>query len=111
MSLGCSPIHNTASNQGLAPQLASHHYLASSIEGFVPLHECSATDPPYGTASAAYGAGTITSDLTEGTWPSTDPVSTLMGYDDGVTDINPSIYPPVPDPTLAPGTVTTIQAG
>ena len=55
MLLGYPGIHSTPLNQGLSPHLASHPYSASTIEGFAPLHECSATDPPYGTASAAYG--------------------------------------------------------
>ena len=111
MWLGYPSIHSTPLNQGLAPHLASHSYSASTIEGFLPLHDYSATDPACGTTSAACGAGTNTGDLTKGIWPSTDPVPTLMGYDDGVADMSPSIYPPVPNPTLAPGTVNTIQAG
>ncbi len=70
-----------------------------------------ATNATYGAINAAYGAGTNTGDLTTGIWPSTDPVSTLMGYDHGVADINPSVYPLVPNPTLAPGTTTPVQAG
>lgn len=72
-----------------------------------------ATDKAYGDASAAYAAGTNTDDLTRSIWPSTDPVSTSMGYDNGVADINPTVYPLIHNPTLAPGNVTTtpVQAG
>ena len=125
MSLGFPGIHSTPFNQGLAPHLASHPYSASTIEGLAPLHDYSATDLAYGTASmaygatsavydttsAAYGAGTGLGDLTKGIRPPTDSVPTLMAYDDGVTDINPGIYSPVPNPTLAPGTITTVQGG
>ena len=111
MSWGYPSLHSTPFNQGLAPHFASHPYLTGTIDGFTPLDDYSATDPAYGTTSAAYGAGTNTGDLAESIWPPTDPVSTLMAYDDGVTDINPSIYPPVSNPTLAPGTTIPNQAG
>ena len=125
MSLGYPGIHSTPSNQGRGPDLASHRYLASTTEDFTPLDDYGATDPAYdtasaaygtisaacGTTSAAYGAGTNTYDLTKGIWPSTDPVSTSMSYNHGDANITPGIYPPVPNPTLAPGPITTVQAG
>ena len=128
MSLGYSDVHNTPSNQGQDPQLTSNPYLASTIEESAPLDDYGATNAAYGAtsmahdamhttydatntayvdASAAYAAGTDTSDLTRGIWPSTDLVPTLMGYDYGVADINPSVYPLVHNPTLAPGNLTT----
>ena len=122
MSMGYPGIHSTPSNQGLAPRFASHPYLASKIEGFAPFHGYGAMDQTYatanmayganvayGTTSAAYSADTITGNLTEGGWPSTDPVSTLIGYDHGA--LNTGVYPPIPNPTLAPGTITTVQGG
>ena len=78
------------------------------------------TNAVYGDASAVYGAinpayarGTNTSDLTRGIWSSTDLLSTLVGYDHGAADIDRGVYPLAPDPTLAPGNLTTtpIQAG
>lgn len=69
-----------------------------------------ATNAIYGATNAAHGAGTDAGDLTRGIWPSTDPVSTLMGYDHGAADINPTVYPLVPNPTIAPGTTTPVQA-
>ena len=104
MSLGYSDVHYTPFNQGQAPLLASHPYLASTIEEVAPLDDYDAT-------SAAYGAGTNTFDLIKGVWPSDDPVSALMGYDHGVANINPTVYPPAPNPTLVPGTITPVQAG
>lgn len=70
-----------------------------------------ATTATYGAIHTAYGAGTNTSDLTMGIWPFTDPVSNLMGYDHGAADINPTVCPLVPNPTIAPSTTTPIQAG
>ena len=135
MSLGYPGVHNTPSNQGQGLQLTSNPYLASIIEEIAPLDDYGATDAAYdaihetydaihetygaihatygatntvyGDASAAYAASTDTGDLTRGIWPSTDPVSTSMGYDYGVA------YPLVNNPTLAPGNLTTtpVQAG
>ena len=123
MSLGYPSLHSTSFNQGLAPLFPSHSYLAGTIDGFTPLDDYAtdtaygtttaaygATSAAYGTISAAYGPGTNTGDLAEGIWPSTDPLSTLMGYDYGAANINPGVYPPVSNPTLAPGTITTVQA-
>lgn len=111
MSLGYPNIHSTPFNQGLAPHFASHPYLAGTVDGLTPL-DGYATDTAYGTgtASAAYGASTNPGNLAEGIWPSTDPVSTSMSYNHGVNDINPGIYSPFPNPILAPGPITTVQA-
>ncbi len=106
MSLGHFDVHITPFNQGQTLHFASHPYLASKIEEVAPLGDYDAT-------SAAYGPGTNTGGphLIDGVWPSGDPLSPLMGYDHGVADINPSFYLPVLNPTLAPGTVTAVQAG
>ena len=101
------------------------------MDGFTPLHAYGATNATYGainaaygdvsaaygTASAAdsainaaYGAGTDTGDLTRGSWPFTDPVSTLMDYDHGAADIIPTVYPVVPNSPIALGTTTPVQA-
>ena len=69
-----------------------------------------AINPAYGATMPAYGTGTNTGDLTRGIWPSTDPVSSLMGYDHGAADIDPTLYPLVPNPTIAPSTTTPVQA-
>ena len=162
---GYPNVQKTSYNQGLAPHLASHPYLAGTIDDFTPLHDYGATNATYGATnatygainaaygdvsaaygtasaadgainaacgdasaacgdasaaygaisaaygaiSAAYGAGTNTGDLTRGIWPSTDPVSTLMGCDHGAANINPTVYPLVPNPTIAPGTTTPAQ--
>ena len=138
MSLGYPGSHSTPFNQGLVPHFASRPYSASTIEGFAPLHDYSATDPAYAnasaaydataaaygintaaygtnfaahdTTSAAYSAGIDLGDITQGIWPSPDPVSILIGYDLGAADLNPNIYPPIPNQTLAPGTITTFEA-
>ena len=134
MSFGYSDVNNTPSNQGQGPHLTSNSYLAGTMDGFTDVDDHDATNTAYGDASAAYGAiyatydatntvfsainaayaaGTNTGDLTRGIWPSTDPVSTLMSYEHGAADINLGVYPLVPNPTLAPGNLTTtpIQAG
>ena len=131
MSLGYPGIHSTALNQGPVPHIASRPYSASTIEGFASLHDCSATDPAYatasaaydataaaygintaayGTTSAAYSAGIVLGDLTQGIWPPTDPIPLSMGYDLGAADLNPGVYPPIPNQTLAQDTITAVQA-
>ena len=134
MSLGNPDVHDTPANQGPGLHLTSNPYLASTIEEFTPLYEYGATNAAYGDASAAYGdtgaaygtastaygaidgaygADTNTGDSTRGIWPTTNPVSTSMGYDYGVADINPTVYPLIHNPVLAPGNLTTtpVQAG
>ena len=127
MSLGYSDVHNTPSNQGQGPHLTSNPYSAGTVDGSTQIRDhditiatYDATNTAYGDASAAYAAinaayaaGTNTGDLTNGIWPSTDPLSTLVGYDHGAADIDPGVYPLVPNPTLAPGNLTTtpVQAG
>ena len=138
--LGYPGIHNTALNQGLVPQFATHPYSASTIDVVVPLDNY-VTDTAYGAASVAYGntsaaygntsaaygtntaahdptsavysAGIDLGDLTQGVWPPTDPIPTWMDYNHnhGAADLNPSVYPPFPNPTLAPSTITGVQAG
>lgn len=121
MSLGHPGIHSTPYNQGHGPDLASHPYLAGTIDGFTPLDNYvtdtaydtasvayDTTSAAYGTTNAAYGTGIDLGDLTKGIWPPTDLVSTSMGYDHGA--VNTSVYPPVPNPVLAQGTITTVQA-
>ena len=137
MSLGYPGIQSTALNQGLVPHFASRPYLAGTVDGIAPLDNY-VTDTAYGaasvaydttsaaygintaaygtntaahaTTSAAYSAGIDLGDLTQGIWPSPDPVSILMGYDHGAPDLNPSVYPPFPSPTLAQDTITAVQA-
>ena len=87
----------------------NNSYLAGTIDEFTSLHDSGATSAAHGAISAVYGLGTNTDDLTRGIWPSTDPVSTLMSYDHGAADINPTVYPLVPNPTIAPGTTTPAQ--
>ncbi|KAK0508907.1 hypothetical protein JMJ35_008278 [Cladonia borealis] len=133
MSLGYSDVHNTPSNQGQGPHLTSNPYSAGTVDGSTQIRDYDTTDATYGAtntaygdasaaygdASAAYGAMNAayatainTCDLARGIWPSTDPVSTLMGYNHGAADINPGVYPLVPNPTIAPGNLTNtpIQA-
>ena len=142
-SLGYSDVHNTPSNQGQGqgPHLTSNPYSAGTVDGSTQIRDYDTTNATYGAtsmaydaihttydatntaygdtnavygdASAAYAAGTDTGDLTRGIWPSTDLVSTLMSYEHGAADINLGAYPLVPNPTIAPGNLTTtpIQAG